>query len=204
MLFLAGETLTARHESATYEDRPMWSAGRDDVIGITRPGGPGLSGWDGRSSSIGSVPPSRRAGAARCPKRAKGAPMSMVSGVIGGVDTHADVHFAAVIDTSGGLAGVQSFPGNGTSSVGTPLSRSGTRYSPALGDYLRPPRLPRYCVGVPNAMKKTIKKRTNNAMPAHLSTGLHIASLTPRRPSLGTAPFRTIHVHRSDRNARLR
>lgn len=85
-----------------------------------------------------------------------------------------------------------------------PLLRSGTRYSPALGGFLRSPRLPRYCVDVPNAMKKTTKKMMNNAMPAHLSTGLHIASLAPRRPRRWTAAFRTIHVHRSDRNARLR
>ena len=36
--------------------------------------------------------------------------MSMVSGVIGGVDTHADVHVAAAIDTNGGVLGIESFP----------------------------------------------------------------------------------------------
>jgi rhodanese-related sulfurtransferase len=36
--------------------------------------------------------------------------MSMVSGVIGGVDTHADVHVAAAIDENGGLSGIESFP----------------------------------------------------------------------------------------------
>lgn len=36
--------------------------------------------------------------------------MSMVSGVVGGVDTHADVHVAAAIDTNGGLLGIESFP----------------------------------------------------------------------------------------------
>ena len=35
--------------------------------------------------------------------------MSMVSGVIGGVDTHADVHVAAAIDTNGGVLGIESF-----------------------------------------------------------------------------------------------
>ena len=35
--------------------------------------------------------------------------MSMVSGVIGGVDTHADVHVAAALDTNGGLLGIESF-----------------------------------------------------------------------------------------------
>ena len=35
--------------------------------------------------------------------------MSMVSGVIGGVDTHADAHVAAAIDTNGGVLGVASF-----------------------------------------------------------------------------------------------
>ena len=39
--------------------------------------------------------------------------MSMVSGVIGGVDTHADVHVAAAIDTNGGLLGIESFPTDG-------------------------------------------------------------------------------------------
>ena len=35
--------------------------------------------------------------------------MSMVSGVIGGVDTHADVHVAAALDQNGGLLGIESF-----------------------------------------------------------------------------------------------
>lgn len=35
--------------------------------------------------------------------------MSMVSGVYGGVDTHADVHVGAAIDSNGGLLGVRSF-----------------------------------------------------------------------------------------------
>ncbi len=38
--------------------------------------------------------------------------MSMVSGVFGGVDTHADVHVAAAIDTNGGMLGIESFPTN--------------------------------------------------------------------------------------------
>ena len=33
-----------------------------------------------------------------------------IVGVIGGVDTHADVHVAAAIDHNGGLLGVESFP----------------------------------------------------------------------------------------------
>ena len=36
--------------------------------------------------------------------------MSIVRGVVGGVDTHADCHVAAVIDTNGGVLGVESFP----------------------------------------------------------------------------------------------
>ena len=36
--------------------------------------------------------------------------MSMVSGVVGGVDTHADVHVAAAVDGNGGVLGVESFP----------------------------------------------------------------------------------------------
>lgn len=39
--------------------------------------------------------------------------MSMVSGVVGGVDTHADVHVAAAIDTNGGLLGIEAFPVDG-------------------------------------------------------------------------------------------
>ena len=35
--------------------------------------------------------------------------MSMVRTVIGGVDTHADVHVAAAIDSAGGLLGIESF-----------------------------------------------------------------------------------------------
>ena len=34
----------------------------------------------------------------------------MVRSVVGGVDTHADVHVAAVIDSNGGLLGIESFP----------------------------------------------------------------------------------------------
>ena len=35
--------------------------------------------------------------------------MLMVSGVVGGVDTHADVHVAAALDQNGGLLGIESF-----------------------------------------------------------------------------------------------
>ena len=38
--------------------------------------------------------------------------MSMVSGVVGGVDTHADVHVAAAVDSNGAVLGVESFPVN--------------------------------------------------------------------------------------------
>jgi len=36
--------------------------------------------------------------------------MSMVSGVFGGVDTHADVHVAVAVDENGAMLGVESFP----------------------------------------------------------------------------------------------
>ncbi len=36
----------------------------------------------------------------------------MVRNVVGGVDTHADVHVAAAVDHNGGLLGVESFPGD--------------------------------------------------------------------------------------------
>ncbi|MEE8268237.1 MAG: IS110 family transposase [Gemmatimonadales bacterium] len=36
--------------------------------------------------------------------------MSMVRSVVGGVDTHADCHVAAVVDPNGGLLGVEPFP----------------------------------------------------------------------------------------------
>jgi len=36
--------------------------------------------------------------------------MSMVSGVVGGVDTHADVQVAAAVDRNGGVLGIESFP----------------------------------------------------------------------------------------------
>jgi len=39
--------------------------------------------------------------------------MLMVSGVFGGVDTHADVHVAAALDLNGGLLGIESFAVNG-------------------------------------------------------------------------------------------
>ena len=36
--------------------------------------------------------------------------MSIVRSVVGGVDTHADVHVAAAVDGNGGLLGIESFP----------------------------------------------------------------------------------------------
>ena len=39
--------------------------------------------------------------------------MSMVRSVVGGVDTHADVHVGAAVDHNGGLLGVESFPADG-------------------------------------------------------------------------------------------
>jgi transposase len=36
--------------------------------------------------------------------------MSMVRNIVGGVDTHADTHVGAAIDTNGGILGVESFP----------------------------------------------------------------------------------------------
>jgi hypothetical protein len=36
--------------------------------------------------------------------------MSMVSGVVGGVDTHADVHVGAVLDANGAVLGIELFP----------------------------------------------------------------------------------------------
>ena len=36
--------------------------------------------------------------------------MSMVRMIVGGVDTHADQHVAAAVDTNGGILGVESFP----------------------------------------------------------------------------------------------
>ena len=38
--------------------------------------------------------------------------MSMVSSVVGGVDTHADVHVAAALDENGAVLGIESFPVN--------------------------------------------------------------------------------------------
>ena len=36
--------------------------------------------------------------------------MLMVRSVVGGVDTHADVHVAAAVDSNGGVLGIESFP----------------------------------------------------------------------------------------------
>jgi hypothetical protein len=36
--------------------------------------------------------------------------MSMVSSVVGGVDTHTDVHVATAVDSNGGVLGIESFP----------------------------------------------------------------------------------------------
>jgi hypothetical protein len=41
----------------------------------------------------------------------KGATMSMVRRIFGGVDTHADIHVAAVIDSNGGMFGVENVRG---------------------------------------------------------------------------------------------
>ncbi len=40
--------------------------------------------------------------------------MSMVRNVVGGVDTHADAHVAAALDSNGGVLGVESFPADQT------------------------------------------------------------------------------------------
>jgi transposase len=40
----------------------------------------------------------------------KGAAVSMVRSVVGGVDTHADSHVVAVVDANGGILGIESFP----------------------------------------------------------------------------------------------
>ena len=40
--------------------------------------------------------------------------MSMVGSVVGGVDTHADIHVAAAVDGNGGLLGIESFPASET------------------------------------------------------------------------------------------
>ncbi len=40
----------------------------------------------------------------------KGATMSMVRMIVGGVDTHADTHVGAVVDTNGGVLGIEAFP----------------------------------------------------------------------------------------------
>ena len=39
--------------------------------------------------------------------------MVMVRTVVGGVDTHADVHVAAAIDGNGGVSGIEAFPAAG-------------------------------------------------------------------------------------------
>ena len=36
--------------------------------------------------------------------------MSMVRNVVGGVDTHADFHVAAAVDSNSGVLGIESFP----------------------------------------------------------------------------------------------
>jgi transposase len=36
--------------------------------------------------------------------------MSMLRKIVGGVDTHADIHVAAVVDANGGILGIESFP----------------------------------------------------------------------------------------------
>ena len=166
------------------------------------PGGPGSQVGMGEVARLG---PFRRPGGGfqPLPKASERAVMSMRSGVIGGV-IRMPMFTLPQFSIRAAVRWASSRSEGTARRVSAPLSRSETRYSPALGGFLRSPRLPRYCVDVPNAMKKTTKKRMNNAMPAHLSTGLHIASLAPRRPSRWTAAFRTIHVHRSDRNARLR
>ena len=38
--------------------------------------------------------------------------MSLVSGIVGGVDTHADVHVAAALDANGAVLGIEPFPVN--------------------------------------------------------------------------------------------
>ena len=80
------------------------------VAGVARPGWAvvlRLSRYQRLGWVLSAVPV---ACATPCPKRVKGAVMSMVSSVIGGVDTRADVHVAAAIDGNGGVLGIESFP----------------------------------------------------------------------------------------------
>lgn len=130
--------------------------------------------------------------------------MSVVAGVVGGVDIHGDRHGDAASDPNGGVLGAELFPGSGTSSVAYTGDAFWSEVFGGTWSLPRPSEARRYSTDAPTAMKKTTTKRMNSAMPAHLSTGLHIASLAPLRPSRWIATFRTIHVHRSDRNARLR
>jgi transposase len=53
--------------------------------------------------------------------------MLMASGVVGGVDTHADVHVSAAVDSNRGVLGIESFPVNAAEyrRLGTWLTSSG-------------------------------------------------------------------------------
>jgi len=105
----------------------------------------------------------------------------------------------AVIDPNGGVVGVESFTGSGPSRAAYTGDAFWNEVFGGTWSLPRPAEARRYSMDAASAKKKTTTKRMNSAMPAQRSTGLHIASLAPRRPSCSTAAFRTIHVHRSDR-----
>jgi len=136
--------------------------------------------------------------------------MSMVSGVVGGVDTHADVHVAAAIDTNGGLLGIESFP---TDRVGYrrleqwlagfgPIIKIGVEgtgsYGVGLSRHLR-------CVGIevvevdrPNRQTRRRQGKSDpvDAEAAARATLSGSASVTPKRRDGTVEQIRVLSVAR--------
>jgi len=144
--------------------------------------------------------------------------MLMVSGVIGGVDTHADVHVAAALDENGGLLGIESFPVNeagyeslagwldgfgpvvkigveGTGSYGVGLARHLHREGIVVVEVDRPNRQKRRRLG------KSDPVDAESAARAALSGS---ASVTPKRRNGPVEQMRVLMVaRRSAREQRI-
>ena len=144
--------------------------------------------------------------------------MSMVSSVVGGVDTHADVHVAAAIDGNGGVLGIESFPANvggyealvawlvgfgevsrvgveGTGSYGVGLSRFLHDQDVAVMEVDRPNR---------QARRKEGKSDSVDAVAAARAALSGTARVTPKRRNGPVEEMRVLLVaRRSARRQRI-
>ena len=144
--------------------------------------------------------------------------MSMVLNVVGGVDTHADQHVAAAIDSNGGVLGIESFPADlagyesllgwlvgfgtleqvgveGTGSWGVGLTRFLHSLDVVVVEVDRPNRQKRHKVG---------KSDPTDALAAAPDALSGEASVTPKRRNGPAEQIRVLMVvRRSARQQRI-